>query len=54
MRLRRATRAAVLVLIESLDDDGYLADSLEDIAARLRERPGLEPTPATDDDDATS
>jgi RNA polymerase sigma-54 factor len=27
----------VLVLIDSLDDDGYLADSLEDIAARLRE-----------------
>jgi RNA polymerase sigma-54 factor len=37
MRLGDADAAAVLVLIDSLDDDGYLADSLEDIAARLRE-----------------
>jgi RNA polymerase sigma-54 factor len=41
MRLSRADAAAVLVLIDSLDDDGYLADSLEDIAERLREG-GLE------------
>ena len=34
---RRRTRAAVQVLIESLDDDGYLADPLEEIAERLRE-----------------
>jgi len=37
MRLAPADAAAVLVLIDSLDDDGYLADSLEDIAARLVE-----------------
>ena len=35
MRLSDTDRAAVLVLIESLDDDGYLADPLEEIAARL-------------------
>jgi len=37
MRLSDADAAAVLVLIDSLDDEGYLADSLEDIAERLRE-----------------
>ena len=37
MRLAPADAAAVLVLIDSLDDDGYLADTLEDIAERLRE-----------------
>jgi RNA polymerase sigma-54 factor len=37
MRLTPADAAAVLVLIDSLDDDGYLADTLEDIAARLVE-----------------
>jgi RNA polymerase sigma-54 factor len=41
MRLSRADAAAVLVLIDSLDEDGYLADPLEDIALRLREG-GLE------------
>jgi RNA polymerase sigma-54 factor len=35
MRLAPADAAAVLVLIDSLDDDGYLADPLEEIAARL-------------------
>jgi RNA polymerase sigma-54 factor len=35
MRLTPADAAAVLVLIDSLDDDGYLADPLEEIAARL-------------------
>jgi RNA polymerase sigma-54 factor len=35
MRLAPADQAAVLVLIDSLDDDGYLADSLEEIAERL-------------------
>jgi RNA polymerase sigma-54 factor len=35
MRLSPEDRAAVQVLIESLDDDGYLADPLEDIAAQL-------------------
>ena len=36
MRLSPTDAAAVLVLIESLNDDGYLADTLEDIAERLR------------------
>jgi RNA polymerase sigma-54 factor len=49
MRLGAADAAAVLVLIDSLDDDGYLADALEDIAARLREG-GMELEP--DDDGA--
>ena len=35
MRLSDADRTAVMVLIESLDEDGYLADPLEDIAERL-------------------
>jgi RNA polymerase sigma-54 factor len=37
MRLSDEDRAALMVLIESLDGDGYLADTLEDIAARLAE-----------------
>ncbi len=35
MRLSPEDGAAVMVLIESLNDDGYLADSLEDIANEL-------------------
>jgi RNA polymerase sigma-54 factor len=35
MRLSPEDRAAVQVLIDSLDEDGYLADALEDIAAQL-------------------
>jgi RNA polymerase sigma-54 factor len=35
MRLGDEDRAALEVLIESLDGDGYLADTLEDIAQRL-------------------
>jgi RNA polymerase sigma-54 factor len=35
MRLSPEDAAAVHVLIESLDDDGYLADPLEEISARL-------------------
>jgi RNA polymerase sigma-54 factor len=35
LRLSAEDSAAVHVLIESLDDDGYLADPLEDIAAML-------------------
>ena len=35
LRLSATDAAAVLVLIESLNDDGYLADSLEDIAQQL-------------------
>jgi RNA polymerase sigma-54 factor len=46
MRLSDDERAALEVLIESLDADGYLADPLEEIAERLAElldvRPGEE------------
>ena len=35
LRLSTTDAAAVMVLIESLNDDGYLADSLEDIATQL-------------------
>ena len=35
MRLAPHDAAAVMVLIESLDDDGYLADTLEDITEQL-------------------
>jgi RNA polymerase sigma-54 factor len=35
MRLSDEDRGAVMVLIESLDEDGYLADPLEEIAQRL-------------------
>jgi len=35
MRLPPLDAAAVMVLIESLNDDGYLADTLEDIAEQL-------------------
>ena len=35
MRLSDADRAAVMVLIDSLNEDGYLADSIEEIAERL-------------------
>lgn len=35
MRLSGEDRAALQILIESLDADGYLADALDDIAARL-------------------
>jgi RNA polymerase sigma-54 factor len=37
MRLSDTDRAAVMVLIESLNPDGYLADPLEEIAERLAE-----------------
>ncbi len=37
MRLSPEDRVALLVLIESLDGDGYLADTLEEIGARLLE-----------------
>ncbi len=42
MRLSAADRAAVMVLIDSLDEDGYLADELEDIAERLAASDGPE------------
>jgi RNA polymerase sigma-54 factor len=46
MRLSPEDMAAVLVLIESLNDDGYLADALEEIAERLA--PTLEDGDAQD------
>jgi RNA polymerase sigma-54 factor len=47
MRLSATDQAALTVLIESLDGDGYLADPLEEIAERLAEMMGLQ-----DDEDA--
>jgi RNA polymerase sigma-54 factor len=46
MRLAAEDRAALEVLIESLNGDGYLADTLDDIGARLAGMLGL-----ADDDD---
>ena len=40
MRLAPEDRAALQVLIESLDGDGYLADPLEEIGARILEMSG--------------
>jgi RNA polymerase sigma-54 factor len=48
MRLSADERAALEVLIESLNADGYLADALDDIAARLADMLGL----PLDDDEA--
>ena len=42
MRLGPEDRAALEVLIESLNGDGYLADALDDIAARLAEMLGID------------
>ena len=42
MRLTADDHAAIEVLIESLDGDGYLADTLQDIAERLAVMLGLE------------
>jgi RNA polymerase sigma-54 factor len=42
MRLSDEDRAALQILIESLDADGYLADTLDDIAARLAEMLGID------------
>lgn len=42
MRLSGEDAAALEVLIESLDGDGYLADPLEEIAERLAEMLGIE------------
>ncbi|MEP7140665.1 MAG: RNA polymerase factor sigma-54, partial [Caldimonas sp.] len=51
MRLSAADGAAVLVLIDSLDDDGYLPDPLEEIAARLADGGlVLDDEPDSDDD----
>ena len=42
MRLTAEDRAALEVLIESLNADGYLADTLDDIGARLADMLGLD------------
>jgi len=42
MRLSPEDAAALQVLIESLDGDGYLADPLEEIAERLAEQLGID------------
>ena len=42
LRLSATDHAALEVLIESLDGDGYLADTLEEIAERLAEMLGIE------------
>ena len=42
LRLSDEDAAAVLVLIESLNEDGYLADALDEIAERLAEVLGVE------------
>jgi RNA polymerase sigma-54 factor len=42
MRLSADDRAALEALIESLDADGYLADPLDDIAARLADMLGID------------
>ena len=41
MRLSAEDHAAIEVLVDSLDEDGYLADPLPDIAARLADMLGL-------------
>jgi RNA polymerase sigma-54 factor len=46
LRLSPEDAAAVHVLIESLNDDGYLADPLEEIAERLAETLGIAPDDA--------
>ena len=42
MRLAPADQAALRLLIDSLDDDGYLVDSLEDLAAQFAPDEGAE------------
>ncbi len=49
MRLSTEDRAALEVLIESLNADGYLADALDDIAARLAEMLGIDEDEARDE-----
>ena len=52
MRLSDDERAALHVLIESLDPDGYLADTLHDIALRLAEMLGMDAQADTERCDA--
>ena len=49
MRLSAEDAAAVMVLIESLNEDGYLADTLDDIAERLASQLDLEGDEAADE-----
>jgi RNA polymerase sigma-54 factor len=49
MRLSPEDMAALMVLIESLDDDGYLADPLEEIAERLAQ--SMPPDEEAEDDE---
>jgi len=49
LRLSDEDAASVHVLIESLNEDGYLADSLEEIAERLAEAVGAEGEEERDD-----
>jgi RNA polymerase sigma-54 factor len=51
LRLPPEDAAAVLVLIESLNEDGYLADPLEEIADRLFPELGLSDDPLTAEDE---
>lgn len=52
MRLGDDDRAALEVLLESLDGDGYLADPLEEIAERLADMLGPDREEARDELDA--
>jgi RNA polymerase sigma-54 factor len=52
MRLGDDDRAALEVLLESLDGDGYLADPLEEIAERLADMLGLDGVEVRDELDA--
>ena len=49
MRLSAEDASAVMVLIESLNEDGYLADTLDDIAERLASQLDLEGDEAADE-----
>ena len=49
MRLSPEDAAAVMVLIESLNEDGYLADTLEEIAEKLAAGMGLDGDEAADE-----
>ena len=51
MRLSEADHAALMVLIESLDGDGYLADPLAEIAERLAEMLGVSDAEGREDID---
>ena len=49
MRLSPEDAAAVMVLIESLNEDGYLADTLEEIAEKLAAGMGLDGADSADE-----